>query len=435
MRLTNPQRNIFKSDKAISALFGGAGSGKTLLGCLWTLRCIETFPKGSMGVILASTRKQMKNAVLREFNNILHLAGYRRNKEYFFNKSELSYYFPEHDIIINTYSYQNIFDYEGVQSSFAWADEFEMADDTTWEVINRRNRENKTYIPKGFDKPVNLLLITGYTSEPGGWIYQIFVEDVKKDIMLVHSTSTRDNMANLPEEYLSRLEQIYDEKSALRYIDGEWVSLSFGVCYYNYNAERNDSHMEYTGTERLKLSFDFNVDPMTLGIFQRHGRELHQIDEIVIRNSNIQEVMEELYNRYGDKKILGIDIYGDRSGLSRQQNSNLTLYMEIERFLNNKFPGVDIDMNVPRQNPGVRNRVEATNSCFKNLLGESILFINKDKCPKSRVDYETTAWKEGTSLIDKSDPQRTHATDMLGYIVWQELYNEPPRVGQGRFRR
>jgi hypothetical protein len=36
-------------------------------------------------------------------------------------------------------------------------------------------------------------------------------------------------------------------------------------------------------------------------------------------------------------------------------------------------------------------------------------------------DFEQVVYKEGSGVVDKDcDPRRTHLSDALGYLVWQE---------------
>ncbi len=55
------------------------------------------------------------------------------------------------------------------------------------------------------------------------------------------------------------------------------------------------------------------------------------------------------------------------------------------------------------------------------------------KCVELIRDLEEVVYKPGTTVIDKDrDPKRTHLSDALGYLVWQEChssvkYGEQPR--------
>ena len=43
------------------------------------------------------------------------------------------------------------------------------------------------------------------------------------------------------------------------------------------------------------------------------------------------------------------------------------------------------------------------------------------KCVELIKDLEEVVYKNGSTLIDKErDPKRTHLSDALGYLLWQE---------------
>ena len=71
-------------------------------------------------------------------------------------------------------------------------------------------------------------------------------------------------------------------------------------------------------------------------------------------------------------------------------------------------------------NPGVKDRVAAVNSLLKSTSGEIRLFIDP-KCKHLMKDLERVVWKPGTALLEKDkDPELTHISDALGYLVETE---------------
>ena len=79
----------------------------------------------------------------------------------------------------------------------------------------------------------------------------------------------------------------------------------------------------------------------------------------------------------------------------------------------------------PGGNPAVRDRVMVVNAALQPAEGDSRLLIDA-RCKELIKDLEQVAYKENTQVIDKDrDPKRTHLSDALGYLVWQEL-----RVGE-----
>ena len=78
-------------------------------------------------------------------------------------------------------------------------------------------------------------------------------------------------------------------------------------------------------------------------------------------------------------------------------------------------------MKVPRANPRVQDRVSLMNSLLKSAAGEARLYVDPS-CAELIADFEQVQYREGTSTIDKdADGRRTHLSDALGYLVWQEF--------------
>ena len=84
-------------------------------------------------------------------------------------------------------------------------------------------------------------------------------------------------------------------------------------------------------------------------------------------------------------------------------------------------------------NPAVRDRVNTVNARLRNASGERRLAID-EKCKELIQDLEQVCYKPGSSQLDKdSDSRRTHLSDALGYLLWQE-FRPLPRIGEQKHR-
>jgi len=62
-----------------------------------------------------------------------------------------------------------------------------------------------------------------------------------------------------------------------------------------------------------------------------------------------------------------------------------------------------------------------TGRMLRNAAGETRLFINS-KCKELIEDFEQVSYKADSMQIDKEkDRRRTHLSDALGYLLWQEF--------------
>ena len=60
------------------------------------------------------------------------------------------------------------------------------------------------------------------------------------------------------------------------------------------------------------------------------------------------------------------------------------------------------------------------NAKLESAAGERNLKVHP-RCKGLIKDFEQVTYKENSLVIDKErDPRRTHLSDALGYLVWQE---------------
>jgi hypothetical protein len=167
----------------------------------------------------------------------------------------------------------------------------------------------------------------------------------------------------------------------------------------------------------LLWALDFNVDPMCSVVAQVIDGTMYVLDEIVLSRSSTAEACEEFIHRYGRHKK-ELRVYGDASGNNRMTTGS-TDYEVVNRCL--REAGLKkVEVLVPRKNPSVRDRIACVNGSLRNAAGETVLYVDP-KCKELIKDFEEVTYKDETSVIDKSkDPRRTHLSDALGYLMWQE---------------
>jgi hypothetical protein len=85
-----------------------------------------------------------------------------------------------------------------------------------------------------------------------------------------------------------------------------------------------------------------------------------------------------------------------------------------------RIHGLRLEYLVPKSNPAVRDRVQMVNKKLRNAQGEVEMLISP-KCKNLILDFEEVVYKPDSGVIDKTrDMKRTHMSDALGYLVWQE---------------
>jgi hypothetical protein len=123
-------------------------------------------------------------------------------------------------------------------------------------------------------------------------------------------------------------------------------------------------------------------------------------------------------------------VYGDASG-QRRQTTGDSDYQIIREYLR-KAGYRDVRYNIPAANPSVRDRVGMVNAKLWSALEQAEVVVDP-RCKELIRDFEEVTYKPGSGVIDKDrDPKRTHASDAMGYLVWQECRPKPPFGEQQR---
>jgi phage terminase large subunit len=123
-------------------------------------------------------------------------------------------------------------------------------------------------------------------------------------------------------------------------------------------------------------------------------------------------------------------IYGDATG-QRLQTAGTTDYRMIREYFRQTAYG-QIKFRVPPSNPSVRERIALVNAKLFSAAEEVRLVIDP-KCAGLIEDFEEVTYKPDSTIIDKErDPKRTHLSDALGYLIWQECGPRPVFGEQSR---
>jgi hypothetical protein len=165
---------------------------------------------------------------------------------------------------------------------------------------------------------------------------------------------------------------------------------------------------------------------MSSVIVQLGTETAYVVDEIVIRRATTHEACERFLERFG-KHRAGVNIYGDASGFHAQTTGRsdyevIREYFQVHSALEPKY-------RVPKANPPVRDRVTLTNRMLRSAAGDVNLLVDP-RCKELIKDFEQVCYKSESTEIDKDrDRLRTHTSDALGYLLWQEC-RQPQTAGE-----
>lgn len=219
----------------------------------------------------------------------------------------------------------------------------------------------------------------------------------------------------LDEAELTDAKKQMDPKTYREQFQASWENAN-GLAYYGFNrAKHVTADAEYNPNERLIIASDFNVSPMSWCVIQGDDRLTRVIDELSISDTNTRYTLDELSRRYGAHKA-GFEFYGDSAGKQRHTSASESDYIQIKndkRFADS-FGRVHVFYS--NRNPAVFDRIASVNTRLENAAGEVRMQINP-RCKELIKDFENIVFRSSTCEIDKSDSQRTHMSDALGYYI------------------
>ena len=412
-----PSQSKFHASAARFKGFSGPiGSGKSQALCHEAIRLSYLNP-GRQGLIGAPTYPMLRDATLTSFLEVLNSNRIRHA----LNKSESVLTMKDTGSRI---FFRAVDDFERLRgTNLAWfgLDELTYTAEESWQRLEGRLRDPQArrlcgfavWTPKGFD-----------------WVYRRFVRNMVAgyEVVLAEPFENRHVLNKIPDFY-ERLRASYDHKFFEQEALGEYLNVQAGVVYEGFQRGRNVREMDIDRTLPLFWALDFNVDPMSSVVVQTRGDEIAVLDEVVLSRASTLQACEEFHARYPNHQA-GIVIYGDATG-QRLQTAGTTDYQIVKEYFR-RTAYRNLKFRVPASNPSVRERVALVNAKLFSADEEVRLLVHP-RCTGLVADFEEITFKPDTSVIDKDrDPKRTHLSDALGYLIWQEYQ---PRVVFGEQSR
>lgn len=230
----------------------------------------------------------------------------------------------------------------------------------------------------------------------------------------------------IPPEEIAAAKEELDERTYRQQYEATFETAE-GKIYYAFDFDRHVvASAIYNPKLPVRMFWDFNVDPFCVGfghmvprIIQRQVHyDVHVFDELVIRNSNTPEMCREFLKKdWVRNHKAGLVVYGDATGNSRSTKASLSDYQMIGDAFKD-VPG--FEMRIKNANPDIKDRFAAVNSKLRSYDGVDHAFVSP-KCKWLIQDLMDVTRKPGTNDVDKSNPDRTHSSDGLGYFIDYEF--------------
>jgi hypothetical protein len=394
-RLSAPQ-NIFLNglNTKFRAYVGGFGSGKTFVGCLDLLNFFGKYPGTRQGYF-GPSYPAIRDIFYPTFEEAAELLGFtcvtrEANKEIHVYRNGFYY----GTVICR--SMDNPGSIIGFKISRALVDEIDTLKkdkaDHAWIKIIARLRLKIDGVENG----------VGVTTTPEGFlfVYEKFKKDPTERYSMVQA-STYENEMYLPDDYLR---ESYPGQLIDAYIDGEFVNLTSGTVYNQYDRLLNDTKRKWDGKEPVYIGMDFNVGQMSAIVHVKDPAGPRAVDEIV-NAYDTPDMINIIQSRY---KNCTIRVYPDASGGSRKSvNASITDIALLEQA------GFSVIYN--KKNPFVKDRILAMNRAFCDNSNNREYLVNVDMCPSYADCLEQQVWN------DNGEPDKTqnkdHANDAGGYFI------------------
>ncbi|EPF71131.1 phage terminase large subunit family protein, partial [Acinetobacter rudis] len=245
------------------------------------------------------------------------------------------------------------------------------------------------------------------TPEGFKFTYEQFVKEAnstpaKRKLYGMIQASTYDNAKNLPDDYISSLFESYPPQLISAYLKGQFVNLTSGAVYPDFDRKLNHTDEEIQPREPLIIGMDFNVLKMAAVVYViREGKPL-ALDELV--DARDTPTMAKLINeRFQNHEITVIP---DAAGQSKSSKNSSESDHAILR-------AHGLRVEVDGTNPAIKDRINAVNALILNGNGERTLKVNTNKCPRFTETLEQQVYDK-FGMPDKS-AGLDHVGDAGGY--------------------
>lgn len=399
------QKRFHASTARFKGFSGPIGSGKSRALCHEAIK-LSYLNAGRYGLIGAPTYPMLRDAPQASLLEILDETGI----PYDLRKSENVLLMRDTGSKI---LFRSVEDFERLRgTNLAWfgVDELTYAPEEAWLRLEGRLRDPKATRLCGF---------AVWTPKGHDWVYRRFLDSTVHgyESTIAQPMENHFILDRIPDFY-ERLRRSYDEKFYRQEVLGEYLNIQQGLVYHAFERGAHIKELDVDPLLPLMWALDFNVDPMSSVIVQVDGETVAVLDEIVLSRASTRDACEEFQNRFPSHKK-GLQVHGDASGRQRQ-TAGTTDWDIIKQFMRqSKYDRVSYDF--PKHNPPVRDRVALVNAKLRCAAGDIGLFISP-KCKELVKDFEEVAYKADSSIVDKDrDPRRTHLSDALGYLLWQQF--------------
>lgn len=414
---TSPQKEFMQLECKFPAFVAGFGTGKSEVMCQSAI--CDAIEGGSKSLIAMyePTYDLVRLILAPRMEDKLQEAGIA----YKYNKSENIIYTSTPgigDFVLRTLDNPSrIVGYESFRAKIDELDTLKMehAREAWIKIIARNRQKPDTYRPVT-NKPCNTVSV--FTTPEGfRFVYDKWKKNPTDGYQMVQA-STMSNPF-LPDDYVDSLRESYPANLIEAYLNGEFVNLTGGQVYRQFDRRLNHSDEVEALNDTLHIGMDFNVGKMSAVIHIERNKLPIAVNEI-FGCLDTPDMIAEINRIYPNRKIY---VYPDSSGKNRKSNEAGTTDISL-------LKKAGYTLKYKSVNPRVRDRVNSVNAMFCNGIEERRYLVNTTRCKRYTDDLEQQVYnKQGEP--DKAH-DNDHMTDAGGYYIAYEYPSNKP-VGNVTF--
>jgi len=404
-------------DPTVKEVFGGggAGGGKSHLGCTWQIHRRTTYP-GTRGFIGRQDFTSLRDSTMKTYFSILSAMGYQSITHYTYNAQEHTVYFkngtaeyPGSEQHFRHMAYQpSDPDYNrfgSTEYTDAFVDEAPEVAQRACQVLLSRLR----FMHERYGIGPAIL----YTGNPGNsWIKEQFVMDSQGNMidLPAHRRRVLFTVADhsdplFRENYRATLEHL-DAYDRARLLEGDWnakpnIERPFAFAF---DRSRHVKPCKLIPGAPVRIIVDFNLDPFCAIIAQEQGRRMAITNEIAVTGGTMQELAQRI--RAIAPQVFMHKYTGDRSGAARriQSKSTASLWDDLLAELGARDNQLDLPPNPTHKE---------SREDFNYVLHHHPEFVIDPGCTGLIFDLERVEVDADLSIIKSDRSQAAQRADFL----------------------
>jgi hypothetical protein len=363
---------------------GGAGGGKTALGCYWQLKQRLKYPN-TRGLIGRAVLKTLKETTLVSFFQVAKMQGLDAGKHYKYNgqMSQIEFFNGSVILLKDLYSYPsdpNFDELGSLEITDAFIDEANQVDDKARNIIKSRIRfqlDQNDLVPKVL-----------YTCNPAkNWTYSEFYKPQQDGSIGYNKrfiSSLIDDNPFISKHYKENLLTL-DKVSMERLLYGNWEYLDDPSQLIDYEKILDAFSSTFVPSGSRYITCDvarFGGDSTVIGVWDGYRVKLHQY-----HGKSVVEVAEIIKKYQQENQVPTSQIVVDEDGVG----GGVVDILRCKGFVNNSSP---LENHITKKKENFDNLKSQCYFKLAEFINDSKLYINADGKQKQLIIEELEQVKQ-----------------------------------------